>query len=168
LYPRDRKIIVEDNATGIKELDFKRVMGSVGDSDKELGKDKGFRGIGRLCGLAYCKRLVFTTRWNGESNVSVMACDALKMRQMINETNMKVQRYSINDVLTAMTEFSAHPTSANDPEHFFRVELIDINNENEELFGGRDEDNIKQLTDYLSFVAPGALSSKFLKSFRNL
>ncbi len=162
LYPRDRKIIVEDNATGIKELDFKRVMGSVGDSDKELGKDKGFRGIGRLCGLAYCKRLVFTTRWNGESNVSVMACDALKMRQMINETNMKVQRYSINDVLTAMTEFSAHPTSANDPEHFFRVELIDINNENEELFGGRDEDNIKQLTDYLSFVAPVPYQANFL------
>jgi len=87
LYPQERRIIIEDNATGIKAEDFQRVLGNIADSDKELSKDKGFRGIGRLCGLAYCQQLIFTSRYDGEDVVSIMTCDALIMRQLINENN---------------------------------------------------------------------------------
>lgn len=162
LKPEERYIVIEDNATGIRAKEFQRTLGNIADSDKVMGQDKGFRGIGRLCGLAYCKRLVFTTRWVGEDVVSIMSCDALKMRKMINEANTKVQKHSANDVLNAMTKFSTRPVNKTDAEHFFRVELIDINDENEELFGGKDEDNLEQLTNYLSFVAPVPYQGNFI------
>ncbi|CAG7644658.1 hypothetical protein PAESOLCIP111_04761 [Paenibacillus solanacearum] len=162
LKPEERCIVIEDNATGIKAEDFQRTLGSIADSDKVMGEDKGFRGIGRLCGLAYCKRLVFTSRWAGEDIISIMSCDALKMRKMINEANTKVQKHSAIDVLNAMIEFSTRSANKKDPEHFFRVELIDINDENEELFGGNDDDNLKQLTNYLSFVAPVPYDANFI------
>ncbi|WP_333595478.1 ATP-binding protein [Anaerospora hongkongensis] len=161
LEPENRYIAIEDNATGIQVGEFQRILSNIADSDKIMGQDKGFRGIGRLCGLAYCKRLVFTSRWAGENIVSIMSCDALKMRKMINETNTKLQKYSASDVLNAMTEFSTRLVNEKDAEHFFRVELIDINDENEELFGGKDDDNLKQLTDYLAFVAPVPYSGDF-------
>jgi molecular chaperone HtpG len=162
LYPEKRRIVIEDNATGIKADDFQRVLGNIADSDKVMGEDKGFRGIGRLCGLAYCKHLVFTSRWNGEDSVSIMSCDAVIMRKMINEANTKVQKHSANDVLNAMISFDSRPADKSDNPHYFRVELIDINDENEELFGGKDDDNIEQLMDYLSFVAPVPYQANFL------
>lgn len=30
---------------------------NIADTDKKIGEDKDFRGIGRLCGLAYCNEL---------------------------------------------------------------------------------------------------------------
>lgn len=162
LYPDKRLIAIEDNATGIRANDFRRVLSNIADSDKIMGQDKGFRGIGRLCGLAYCKRLVFTSRWQGEDTVSILTCDALKMRRMLNETNTKVQKHSASDVLDKINNFSQRPASTDDPEHFFRVELIDISEENEELFGGTDDNNIERLTDYLSFVAPVPYQANFI------
>jgi molecular chaperone HtpG len=162
LDSKERRIIIEDNATGIKADDFQRVLGNIADSDKVMGEDKGFRGIGRLCGLAYCKRLVFTSRWDGEDTVSIMSCDAVIMRKMINETNIKVHKHTANEVLNAMISFSTRPADKSDSPHYFRVELIDINDENEELFGGKDKDNVEQLMDYLSFVAPVPYQANFL------
>lgn len=161
LKREERYIIIEDNATGIKADEFQRTLGNIADSDKVMGQDKGFRGIGRLCGLAYCEKLVFTSRWVGEDVVSIMSCDALKMRKMINESNTKVHKHSAIDVLDAMISFSTRPVERNDKEHFFRVELIDINKENEELFGGKNDDNMEHLIDYLSFVAPVPYQADF-------
>ncbi|HBB29688.1 MAG TPA: ATP-binding protein [Clostridiales bacterium] len=162
LKPEERYILIEDNATGIKAEEFQRILGNIADSDKVVGQDKGFRGIGRLCGLAYCKRLVFTSRWAGENTVSIMTCDALKMRKMINETNAKICKHSANDVLNEMIEFSTRQALETDLEHFFKVEMIDINKENEELFGGKDENNLQNLIDYLSFIAPVPYHGNFI------
>ncbi|MBQ6908568.1 MAG: ATP-binding protein, partial [Synergistaceae bacterium] len=81
----ERVILIEDNATGIKSEDFIRTLGNIADSDKRLGENKGFRGIGRLCGLAYCKTLKFKAKYKGEKVISVMTCDAEKMRGLISE-----------------------------------------------------------------------------------
>ena len=70
-----RTVSIEDNATGICTADFERTLADIANSDKKLGEDKGFRGIGRLCGLAYCKELIFTSTAAGEDVVSIMRCD---------------------------------------------------------------------------------------------
>ena len=67
-----RTVSIEDNATGISVADFERTLADIANSDKKLGEDKGFRGIGRLCGLAYCKELIFTSTAAGEDVVSIM------------------------------------------------------------------------------------------------
>lgn len=75
---KNRNITIEDNASGVSANDFVSDLGDIANSDKEIGKDKGFRGIGRLCGLAYCRELRFVTSYKGESLVSTMVCNAKK------------------------------------------------------------------------------------------
>ncbi len=55
-----RTITISDNGTGIRSSDFRRIMGSVADSDKRNNENRGFRGIGRLCGMAYCKTVILS------------------------------------------------------------------------------------------------------------
>ena len=62
----NRRIIIEDDGTGIPVLDFKSTLTNVGYSDKSLETDRGFRGIGRLCGLAYCRELRFISTAKNE------------------------------------------------------------------------------------------------------
>ena len=149
----ERTIIIEDNATGISSVSFQRILGNIADSDKKIGEDKGFRGIGRLCGLAYCKDLVFKSSAKGEGIVSIMVCDANKMRNLIKE-NEAGKRHTANEVLHAINRFEQKKTTDID-SHFFRVELIDINPENTDLL------DFQQVKDYLSFVAPVPYQNSF-------
>ena len=84
-----RYISILDNATGVKSSSFIEDLGDIANSNKQIGQNKGFRGIGRLCGLAYCKTLKFKTSYLGEAIASVMICNAKKMREMLVE-NKKV------------------------------------------------------------------------------
>jgi len=153
LNKESRQITIEDNATGIARSGFKRILGNVADSDKQLGKNKGFRGIGRLCGLAYCKKLIFTSTAHKEGVVSIMECDATKMRELINK-NAKGQKITASEILKSIYTFREEPTDDFD-SHYFRVELIDINEENNDLL---DSAKIK---DYLSFIAPVPYQNTF-------
>lgn len=149
-----RSIIVEDNATGIPAASFQRTLGNIADSDKRLGEDKGFRGIGRLCGLAYCKELVFISSSKGEDIISIMVSDAKKMRKLIEE-NERGKKHTANEVLHAINRFERRKTDDID-SHFFRVELNAINKENTDLL------DFQQVKDYLSFIAPVPYQNSFL------
>lgn len=148
-----RTIIIEDNATGIPAASFQQTLGNIAESDKRIGEDKGFRGIGRLCGLAYCKELVFMSSAKGEDIVSIMVCDAKKMRGLIDE-NSRGKKHTANDVLNAINHFDQKKTNDTN-SHFFRIELLDINLENTDLL------DFHQVKDYLSFVAPVPYQSSF-------
>jgi molecular chaperone HtpG len=148
-----RTIVIEDNATGIPAASFQQTLGNIADSDKKIGVDKGFRGIGRLCGLAYCKELVFKSSVKGEDAVSVMVCDANKMRILIDE-NTHGKKHTANKVLHSINRFWQEKTNDID-SHFFRVELIDINPENTDLL------DFLQVRNYLSFVAPVPYQNSF-------
>jgi len=149
-----RTISIEDNATGIPAASFQRTLGNIADSDKRIGEDKGFRGIGRLCGLAYCKELVFTSSTKGEDIISSMVCDAAKMRVLIEESS-RGKKHTANEVLQTINHFDQKKTDDID-SHFFRVELININRENTDLL------NFQQVKDYLSFVAPVPYQNSFI------
>jgi molecular chaperone HtpG len=149
-----RTITIEDNATGIYSKDFERILGNIADSDKKLGINKGFRGIGRLCGLAYCERLIFTTSAKGEAIESIMICDAKRMREMIEE-NQHGKKYKASVVLNEINEFKKE-TIIDKESHYFRVELAGINEENKDLL------NFQQIKDYLSFVAPSPYQPTFI------
>jgi len=149
-----RSISIEDNATGISETEFKHTLYNIGDSQKTLGEDKGFRGIGHWCGLGYCKTLIFTTKAKGENVESVMTCDAEKMRQMLIDHNTRVKRYSIDDVLTATINFSIN-SNKNTNDHYFKVDMLGITDTNDHLL------NRLELKNYLSFVAPVPYANSF-------
>src|SRR4051794_12239074 len=65
-----RSVIVRDNGTGIPTGEFETRMTSFGSSAKRGSNARGFRGVGRLSGLAYCQELVFRSRAAGDALVS--------------------------------------------------------------------------------------------------
>ncbi len=155
LDAKKRTISIEDNATGIPSAEFESTLANIANSQKQIGEDKGFRGIGRLCGLAYCRELVFTSTAFGESVISEMRCDAQKMREMLNR-NVNGEKFTASEVLREIFSFNYTQSSKAKEEHWFKVELIDVNDENEDLL------DFQQVKDYLSFVAPVPFHNKFI------
>lgn len=149
-----RMVSIEDNATGIGAVDFERTLADIANSDKKIGEDKGFRGIGRLCGLAYCKELIFTSTAMGEDVISVMRCDALKMRELINASE-NGKKYTASEVLRNIYVFNSYKTAEKD-SHWFKVEMVCINDENTDLL------DFAQIKEYLSFVAPVPYQNTFI------
>ncbi len=133
-------ICIEDNGCGIAAMDFKNTLWNIAQSDKSSATDKGFRGIGRLCGLAYCKELIFTATAAGENQANSMHFDAKKLR----ENFYKGRDISADTVIKQVTKIQSETVNAN--SHGFKVELIGVDNGN--LI---DESIVKK---YLSFVAP--------------
>ena len=56
---KDRNLFFVDNGTGIAEEVFQNRMVSIANSRKTRTKNIGYKGIGRLSGLSYCKNLWF-------------------------------------------------------------------------------------------------------------
>lgn len=150
-----RTISIEDNATGIPQANFRKTLADIADSSKKIGEDKGFRGIGRLCGLAYCRELIFTSTFKGENVISVMRCDAKKMRELLSR-NISGERFTASEVLSQIYEFEYITDDSVTSEHWFKVELIGINEENTELL------DFNEVKDYLSFVAPVKYKNTFI------
>lgn len=140
--PKKRSIIIEDNATGVKKDEFIENVYNIADSNKIRGVNRGFRGIGRLCGLAYCKTLRFTTSAQGENIASVMECNAHEMRLLLGNG----EKSSVQEIWEKITTFKTK--SEDVKNHYFRVELIDVIEEDEQLLKEND------IYNYLSFVAP--------------
>lgn len=147
---KKRYISIKDNATGVKANEFVEDVGDIANSNKEIGKNKGFRGIGRLCGLAYCKTLKFTTSYLGENIKSIMTCNAQKMRAMLVEN----KKYTLDEIWDAIITYSTEEES--EGEHYFEVEMFEINKENTDLL------NEKMVREYLSFVIPVPYKNTFI------
>lgn len=140
----NRRITIKDNGIGISSSPkgFVRIMSNFGNSDKSLKTDRGFRGIGRLGGLAYCKTLIFSTKVAGEKKISTLTINAEKIRQEFFSGNKR----SAEEVLSKNMIFDTADIDTD--EHFFKVEMIDIIDTNETLL------DVKGVRNYLSFVAP--------------
>ena len=150
----NRLISVEDNGTGISETEFETTLQSIAQSNKQLDTEKGFRGIGRLCGLAYCRELIFSTTAKNENVISTMRINAEKLRSRFYGDVKYTAQEVLDDVITVNKKISDDVTS----EHWFKVEMIDINVENDVLL------DVLTIRDYLSFVAPVEYRNTFFLS----
>ena len=151
----NRTISIEDNATGIPKADFEKTLANIADSNKKADTDKGFRGIGRLCGLAYCKELVFSSTAPGEDTISILRCDAEKMRDYLSR-NVNGEKFSASEVLREIYRFQYRTDKSIAAEHWFKVEMIGIVDENKDLL------DFSQVKNYLSFTTPVPYSNTFI------
>jgi len=120
---KSKRIVIEDDATGISIGQVEDVLRNIAQSPKEKGVDKGFRGIGRLGGLGYCDELRFTTSFIGEDSKSIMIWDAKKLNKIINDRTKKEEA---SKVIDEVADVDLEPE---DPDkHYFHVEMIDVNN----------------------------------------
>lgn len=136
-----KRIEIEDNATGIKQIDVASILQNIAQSTKEKGKDKGFRGIGRLGGLGYCKKLIFETSFNGEAVKSIMIWDAQLLKEIINNRHNKENAVEVIQKVTTLTT-----TTEDTEKHYFKVILEEVTNDT--LM------DRKSIEEYLKMVAP--------------
>lgn len=137
-----RQITFEDNGTGIARDKVVDVLRNIAQSDKVIGKDKGFRGIGRLGGLGYCEELMFETSYQGEATKSTMLWDAKLLRQAVHDRHTKESAIAVVSAVTAFAD--DEPEDAN--KHYFKVVMTGV--DNAELL------DAAAVKDYLRLVAP--------------
>lgn len=146
----NRNVTIKDNATGVPRDMIESSLADVADSNKERGVTKGFRGIGRLGGLAYCDKLQFITTCKGDNTRTIMTWDAMALSKMLDDGEIKDDA---GTVLQKIVSYEYEPCSVD--KHYFIVELLGIKSENFELL---DVEKVKQ---YISLNAPVPYDSKF-------
>jgi len=147
--PDKLTITIEDNATGIAQNEVLPVLQNIAQSTKRRGVDKGFRGIGRLGGLAYCEKLVFETSFKGEDVKSILIWDASLLKSIINNRTSKEDAVS---VVQQVTKLELHKEEVE--KHYFKVTMQGVSND--ELL------DKKEIEEYLSMVAPLPFATKFI------
>src|SRR3546814_6617319 len=69
----DGFIQIRDNGASITAERVWETLTSIGSSRKTARRQAGFRGIGRLAGIAYCDRLEFTCKAPGDAVTSIVS-----------------------------------------------------------------------------------------------
>ena len=147
-----RSVCIRDNGAGIPASDAVETLLAVGDSHKRGTSARGFRGVGRLSGLAYCKELEFRTKASGDMSwVSVtLDCHALRNRLADNSFDG-----DLREIISQSTYIWSE--KADDPsEHFFEVRMSEVGRHRQDMLL-----NEKLIGHYLAQVAPVPFSDDF-------
>lgn len=135
-------IAIRDDGVGIPSGKAAATLISLGASRKSHATHAGFRGIGRLAGVAYCTTLRFTTSAAGETEATVVEFDCGKLRGL---TAPGGEPQDIKEVLRKSVTWSTKPASV---EHFTEVEMVGLTGLGQEFA------DLEKLTTYLQQVAP--------------
>lgn len=119
-----REISIRDNGIGIPAAEARSALLSIGASKKRVGDDAGFRGIGRLAGLAYCETLVFSTAYKDAPHSTELVFDAVGIRKSIGATSCAAENETAVDLLARLTKFRLVDRKPGMP--FFEVRLIGV------------------------------------------
>ena len=149
---RSRSVRIRDDGIGVRRESFESQLGTFGASLKRGTERRGFRGVGRLAGLAYCQILTFRTRAAGDPFVSEMLWDCRKIKKLLNTTD---HQWSLEELLKEVV-LVRQISGTEYPKHFFEVELTCvIRHKNDVLL------NRRAIYDYLSEVAPVPFHPEF-------
>lgn len=150
IEPEKRTITIFDNGKGILSKKAVSTLVDVGNSKKSRNKSRGFRGIGRLAGLGYCERLVFTTSFADEPVATMVSFDAKKLGELLLCDSSVAE--SVNEVLGQIIE--TKQISEKSKKHYFKVELIGVTNSDKLL-------DLEVVENYLIQHAPLRYAREF-------
>lgn len=142
--PVARNITVRDNGTGISSSEAPARLLNIGMSAKEYGVEAGFRGIGRLAGIAYCSELTFSTSSMYEDERCTVTFDCEGIRRAISPSMRQVEELS--DVIRNNTNQDILQEMKD--AHYFEVKMSGIDSTVPQFL------NLVAMEDYLSQVAP--------------
>lgn len=147
----ENQIIISDNGMGISAAKVEKTLVSIGNSKKSSENSRGFRGIGRLSALSYCKRLTFTTSFQGENVATQVVIDASKLSEVLADDSQS--DITVIDVLESVYSVSSIPEREN--AHYFSVQLDGVDT-NSRLLSYTD------VEEYLTQNAPVPYSTDFV------
>lgn len=147
-----RTVAIRDNGCGIPSAEAVETLLAIGGSPKRGTGARGFRGVGRLSGLAYCRELEFITKAANDARVISLVWDCRALRGRLADNTF---RGDVRDVIasaaTVWSEKASNPT-----DHFFEVRLRDVVRHRQDMLL-----NDKMISHYLSQVAPVPFSNDF-------
>lgn len=144
-----RRIRIRDNGPGLsREKALDRLI-PIGRSDKRLGTDRGFRGVGRLAGLAFAKAVCFTTRANADQTVIRITWHSDRLPEL---TSTKSE---LEQAIVDCVDIEVLPDSTF-PEHFFDVEIMEVARHSAGLLLNRDA-----VRNYVGEICPVPISRTF-------
>lgn len=150
--PLERSIKIRDNGSGIAANRAAATLLSIGASGKRGTAARGFRGVGRLAGLAYCRQLTFRTRAQGDDRVTEVIWDCLKLKSTLRDVTQTDDLPGVVQRIVAIADVDG----ADFPEHFFEVELSQVVRLRKDVLL-----NSQLVEAYLGQVAPVPFAEEF-------
>ena len=117
--PSEMTVRIRDNGPGLSYDDALRDLVPIAYSRKQRGTDRGFRGIGRLSGLAFSESVSFLTRSRADQPVTQVKWNGSRLRRQ--PTGVSQTAFSIYESI----EVSTH-SGVGYPDHFFEVKLANV------------------------------------------
>ena len=114
--PVERRVKIWDNGPGLSNDGAPQQLVPIGRSNKQIGSDRGFRGIGRLAGLAFAETVTFTTRARGDELVTRVTWNSSRLPSGTSAVG------EIEEVVQDCVDVESLP-SPEYPDHFFEVEM---------------------------------------------
>ncbi len=145
LDPGKRIITIRDSASGIPGADAEEILNTIGSSTKNNRGLRGFRGIGRLGGIAFCDKAVFRTKSRYESVESIQEWDCKGLRSI--QADQGKRPLLLEQVLGRITSFRQEPISETE-ESYFEVTMHGVSSFRNILF------DIEKVRRYLSQITP--------------
>ncbi len=146
-----RTVYIRDNGLGVPAHVAERCLKAFGASKKHPSA-RGFRGVGRLGGISYCRRLTFRTQAQGESKTSTLTWDCEGIKSALRDNTNDL---GLSAIVEKHTEFSSC-SSEEATSGFFEVELSGVVRYRNDRLLNREE-----ISSYLAQVAPVPFSPTF-------
>ena len=116
LHLDSMSLSIRDNGPGLSRTQAIKELLPIAMSNKNRQTDRGFRGIGRLSGLAFGESVTFLTRCNETDPVTRVVWNGSNLRRAI-DNGLSIEK-TISDCVAVDT------VEGNDyPPHFFEVQL---------------------------------------------
>ncbi|WP_439469350.1 ATP-binding protein [Blastomonas fulva] len=145
-------LTIRDNGNGLRTENAASVLAAIGASNKDYRHNAGFRGIGRLAGIVFCDRLIFTTKAKGQSQYTRVLFKAQMLREKLAPEGKSEKNAA--ETLAECVEATRHDTTEIN-KHYFEVRLEGMFNPPAECI------DPEALRTYISQVAPLPYDPKF-------
>ena len=142
--PRQKRVSICDNGPGLTYQECLDDLIPISQSKKCLGRDRGFRGIGRLSGLAFSESVTFLTRASAREPVTRVVWSRTGLADRATE-----QGFPNWVSVETLDDFDY-------PEHFFRVEIDGVSRHAAGMLLNREA-----VRGYIAEVCPVPLSPNF-------
>ena len=154
LLPQEGRIAIADNGPGLSLAEARRSLVPIARSEKRGRGLRGFRGVGRLAGLAFAESVTFLTRAGAGAPVARVVWDG-------NALNAGIARGEPLATVLDATVTVDTVSSEGCPAHFFEVHIEGVSRHAAGSLMNRDA-----ARQYVAEVCPVPFSKDFLTATR--